>query len=164
VKGRELANAALAVFERRRAAYPDGISIDDLVRELRSAAVGIDGDNDSRVLADALNRSQVDNVWARQEGALWLPGSGLQRSADGLSGRALAEALYDFVRTRWPSGRFHYEEARVQLEKTGARVKGTGSVTRAALVGSPDLFAPVAGARGWWHWLPPRSGEAPDED
>jgi hypothetical protein len=162
--GRALADVALAVFARRRSAYPEGISVPDLASELRQAGVPVDGEDPHRTLSDALNASQVDNVWARQEGATWLPGSGVARPVDGLSGRALADDLYDFVRARWPSGRFHHEEARVQLEKTGVRVRGTGSVTRAALSGAPDRFAPVEGARGWWRWLPPRDRPRPEAE
>jgi len=154
VRPEGLAETALDVYRRRVTVYRDGISVPDLLRELALAGVNVGGDNPERTLSDALNRAQIDNLWARQEGGVWLPGSGERRRAAGLSGRPLAEALYDFVRVRWPSGRFHYEEARVQLEKTGVKVKGTGSVTRSALVGAPDLFAPVQGARGWWRWLP----------
>jgi len=153
VRAEELAGVALEVFRRRAGAYPDGISVPDLLRELTMAGVHVDGDNPERILSDALNRSQIDNVWARQEGALWLPGSGEARSADGLSGRALAEALYDFVRGRWPGGQFHYEDARLGLEKTGVKVKGTGSVTRSALERARDLFVRVDGQRGMWRWL-----------
>ena len=157
MRGAELAREALRVFKARQATYPVGISVVDLEHELRMAGVTVDGDDPGRTLSDALNASQVDGIWARQDEALWLPGTGVSKRASGLSGRPLAVALYNFVRERWPSGRFHYEEARVQLEKTGVSVKGTGSTTRAALVGSPDLFAPIAGAPGWWRWLPPKS-------
>ena len=72
MKGLELARAALEIYGRRGKVYPDGIIVDDLERELRLAGVSVDGDNTSRALADALNASQVDGVWARQDGAAWL--------------------------------------------------------------------------------------------
>ena len=46
----------------------------------------------------------------------------------------------------------HHDEARLGLEKTGADVKGTGSVTRNALAGSPDRFRPVEGKPAYWRW------------
>ncbi len=69
----------------------------------------------------------------------------------GVVRRSVGYALYDFVRVRWPSGRFHCEEARVALEKTGVKVKGTGW-GRTGPVPSPG------GARGWWRWLPNERG------
>ena len=153
MRATELAAAALDVFRRRAGAYPGGISVPDLLRELSMAGVSVDGDNPERTLSDALNRGQVDNLWARQDGAVWLPGTGETRSGEGLSGRPLAEALYEFVKVRWPGGTFHYEAARVALEKTGVQVKGTGSTTRSAMDRATDLFAHVPGQRGMWRWV-----------
>src|SRR5688500_10868218 len=98
VRGLDLAKSALAIYERRTAAYPAGISLEDLERELRMAGIEVDGADPRRTLADALNAAQVDRVWERQEGAVWLPGPGISARAEGLSGSALAQALYEFVR------------------------------------------------------------------
>ena len=122
---------------------------------MRLAGVSVDGDNTSRAIADALNASQVDGVWARQDGAVWLPGDGVSRRVQGLSGKALADALYDLVRVRWPGGSFHYETAGEALRRTGVPIKGTGRTISAALEGSPERFARIPGARGQWRWLPP---------
>ncbi len=90
MRGIVLARAAQPVFERRRAAYPHGITVGELERELRLAGITIDGDDPHRTLADALNASQVDHVWARQDDARWLAGDGNSARLSGLSGVALA--------------------------------------------------------------------------
>lgn len=74
------------------------------------------------------------------------------RARHDLSGRALAEVLHAFVQQRCPGHVFHYEEARVALERTGVDVRGTGSVTRAALAATTDLFEHIPEKRGYWRW------------
>ena len=148
--GKALAKRAADIYSNRLGAYPEGIAIDELYSELRMAGHPIDGDNPISVLRSALNASQAEGIWVMVDGGLWGLGSGVSSNLEGLSGKALADALYDFVRVRWPSHLFHYEEARVQLEKTGIKVKGTGSTTLGALRGAPDRFVPDR--PGWWRW------------
>jgi hypothetical protein len=150
--GIALAHSAAEVFSRRVGAYPDGIAMEELLAELRMSGLRIDADDPVSVLRSALNSSQAHGVWERLEGGLWRLGDGVSSKVEGLTGRGLADAMYAFVQQRWPSHLFHYEEARVQLEKTGLKVKGTGSTTLGALKGSPDRFEPVPGRRGWWRW------------
>ena len=88
--GIALAQQALDVFLPRAGAYPGGIRIDELVRELGLAGQAIGGKDPHRTLRDALNSSQVRGVWLRQEGATWVPGTGVSKMNAGLSGRALA--------------------------------------------------------------------------
>jgi len=113
---------ARAMFELRRGASADGVTLEELLRGLRMAGIEVDGDDPNCTLADALSASQADRVWERQDGATWLSGTRLARPGTGSLAKPLADALSDPVRVRWPSGRFHHEEARVQLEKTGVRV------------------------------------------
>ncbi len=152
LKGQALAETALRVFRLREQTYPSGIAVDDLEREMRLQGVVIASDNDITALRSALNASQAKGTWRLVDAGLWLPGNGISKGSSGLSGKALAAALYDFVRVRYPGHEFHYEEARVALEKTGVDVKGTGNTTRGALTGSPDRFTPVVGKRGYWRW------------
>lgn len=70
----------------------------------------------------------------------------------GLTGKALADALYDFVRDRYPNHVFHYEAAREALQKTGVDVKGTGATTRGALKGAGDRFEKLPDRTGRWRW------------
>ena len=71
---------------------------------------------------------------------------------EGLAGRPLAEALYAFVQVAYPGHVFHYEKARVGLERTGVAVRGTGSTTRGALAAASDLFEHEPGRGGLWRW------------
>jgi hypothetical protein len=150
--GVALAQQALDVFLPRAGAYPGGIRVDELVRELGLAGHAIGGNDPRRTLRDALNSSQVRGVWQRQDGATWVPGTGVSKMNAGLSGRALAEALHQFVRELYPAREFHYERAREELEATGAEVRGTGDTTRAALVAATDLFESVPDRRAYWRW------------
>jgi hypothetical protein len=150
--GIALAKRAANLFRTRVGAYPDGITIEELHAELRMAGHRIEGDEPNSVLRSALNGSQAHGIWQMVEGGLWGLGNGVSSKLEGLAGRALADALYEFVQRRWPSHRFHYEEARVQLERSGVKVKGTGSTTLAALRGAPDRFEPDVIHRGWWRW------------
>jgi hypothetical protein len=150
--GIALARRAAEVFKSRAGAYPDGIGIQDLESELRMAGVHIEGDDPEVVLRSALNSSQTHGVWVPVEGYLWALGSGLPSKTDGLTGRALADELYRFVEVRWPSHLFHYEVAREALERTGVKVKGTGTTTLNALRGSPERFEADPIHRGWWRW------------
>ena len=150
--GITLAQQALAVFLPRAGAYPDGIRVEELIRELGLVAHEIGGEDPRRTLRDALNSSQVRGVWQRQNGATWAPGIGVSKMEGGLSGRALAEALHDFVRVRYPAGEFHYETAREELEASGVQVRGTGNTTRAVLVAATDLFESVPDRRAYWRW------------
>ena len=140
------------MFQPRAGAYSGGIRIDDLVRELRLAEVVIGGRDPRRTLRDALNSSQVRGVWQRQDGATWVPGTGVSKMSAGLAGRALAKALHDFVRVKYPAGEFHYEVAREELEATGVQVRGTGETTRTALESATDLFERVPDRRAYWRW------------
>jgi hypothetical protein len=149
--GQELARVALEVFRLRAGAYPDGIRVGELERELRLAGFPVGGNDPSVRLQSALNASQVLGLWRRVGGGPWVPGSGVSKMDGGLSGRALAEALHAFARETYPNRVFHYEEIRVRLERTGVQVKGTGQTTRSALVAARDLFEPE-GRRGWWRW------------
>jgi hypothetical protein len=126
--------------------------MDEMLVELRRAGCSVAGDDPTMTLRSALNGSQKNGVWVRYDGGLWALGSGESKMESGLSGRALAEALYDFVRVAYPGHVFHYEEGRVRLERTGVEVKGTGSTTRAALVSADDLFEHVPDRRGYWRW------------
>jgi hypothetical protein len=140
------------VFLPRAGAYPGGIRVDELVRELGLAGHAIGGNDPRRTLRDALNSSQVRGVWQRQDGATWVPGTGVSKMNAGLSGRALALALHEFVRVRYPAGEFHYEVAREELEATGVQVRGTGETTRTALESANDLFERVPDRRAYWRW------------
>ena len=149
--GRELARVAREVFDHRAAAYPGGIRTSELEREFRLAGHEVGGSSPDTTLESALNGEQVYGLWHRLGGGLWAPGSGVSKMEGGLSGRRLAEALHAFVRETYPGHIFHYEEARVRLERTGVEVKGTGRTTRVALVAADDLFEP-SGQRGYWRW------------
>jgi hypothetical protein len=151
-RGIELARLALDTFRVRAGAYPDGIKVRELQHELDLAGHPIDADNAYSVLQSALNASQAHGLWARVGGGLWEPGDGISKMTDGLSGRALAEALYAFVKVRYPGQVFDYEGARLGLEATGVDVKGTGDITRAALRSATDLFEHVPGRDGQWRW------------
>ena len=146
-RGLTLARLALEVFLKRAASYPDGITIQDLDRELRLADQEVPSNPSNTTLRNALNGSMRYGVWAQGGRGLWTPGDGKSKMEDGLSGRDLAEALYWFVKGRWPGGVFDHTEARLALERTGVNVKGTGSMLRNA----PDLFEPLPG-RGKWRW------------
>ena len=150
--GMELAHASLGVFVDRAGAYPHGITIAELIGELQRAGVAIGGNDPSSTLRTALNGSQAYGLWLRLDGGLWVEGAGQSKMDSGLSGRALAEALHAYVRDRYPSHEFHYEVARVGLERTGVEVKGTGRTTRAAMLAAPDLFEHVETRRGYWRW------------
>jgi hypothetical protein len=152
LKGQALAEAALRVYRLREETYRAGITVDELEREMRLQGIAIASDNNITALRSALNASQAKGTWRLVDAGMWLPGDSIPKGSAGLSGRALADALYGFVRVRYPGHEFHYEEARVALEKTGVEVKGTGNTTRGALTGSPDRFTPVAGKRGYWRW------------
>ena len=150
--GQVLADEALRVYRLREARYPTGITIDELELELRQQGVRIDSDNHLTALRSALNGSQKRGTWRLADAGMWQPGDGVSKTESGLTGKALAAALYDYVRVRYPDHVFHYEEVRVGLERTGVEVKGTGSTTRGALSGAPDRFEQVTGRRGYWHW------------
>ena len=151
-RGVELAGLALDVFRARAATYPDGIKVRELQRELELADHPVDADNAYSVIQSALNASQPHGLWARQGGGLWLPGDGISKMQSGLSGRDLAEALHAFVKGRYPGGVFGYEQARLALEATGVKVKGTGKTTRGALARATDLFGHLPGRGGKWRW------------
>ena len=101
--GIALAKRPAEVFGSRLGAYPDGIAIDELNSELRMAGNRIDGDNPSAVLRSALNASQANGIWEMVDGGLWALGNGASSRLEGLTGNALADALYEFVRRRWPN-------------------------------------------------------------
>ena len=103
-------------------------------------------------LRSALNGSQAHGVWRRRDGGPWVRGDGNSKMLNGLSGRPLADALYDFVTEAYPGQVFHYEKARVGLERTGVAVRGTGNTTRAALASATDLFEHEPGRGGLWRW------------
>jgi hypothetical protein len=151
-RGLGLALVAAEIYRRRAAAYRGGIRMGEMLEELRRAGCSVAGDDPIITLRSALNGSQKNGVWVRHDGGLWLLGSGESKVASGLSGRALAEALYAFVRVEYPRRVFHYEEARVRLERTGVDVKGTGTTTRTALERADDLFEHVPDRRGYWRW------------
>jgi hypothetical protein len=151
-RGVELARLALGVFRVRAGAYPDGVKVRELQRELELAGHPVDADNAYSVIASALNASQPHGLWARQGGGLWLPGDGVSKMKSGLFGRALAEALHAFVKGRYPGRVFDYEAARLALEATGVKVKGTGRTTRGALARATDLFEHLPGQTSRWRW------------
>ncbi|MBF6605171.1 MAG: hypothetical protein IVW53_06265 [Chloroflexi bacterium] len=152
LKGQALALEALRVYRLAEARYPSGITIAELEYELRIAGVRIESDNDVVALRSALNASIVKGIWRLVDVGMWLPANGVSKTETGLAGKPLAAALHDFVRVTYPDHEFHYERAREALERTGVKVKGTGSTTRASLVGAPDRFTPVVGKRGYWRW------------
>lgn len=152
LKGQALALEALRVYRLAEARYRSGITIAELDDELRIAGVRIESDNYAIALRSALNASIVKGIWRLVDVGMWLPGDGVSKAETGLTGKALAAALYDFVRRTYPDHEFHYERAREALERTGVKVKGTGATTRAALAGAPDRFTPVVGKRGFWRW------------
>jgi hypothetical protein len=123
-RGVELARLALDIFRVRAAAYHDGIKIRELQRELELAGHPVDADNAYSVIHAALNRSQPHGLWARHDGGLWQPGDGV----------------------------FDYETARLALEATGVKVKGTGNTTSASLRNAPDLFEHEPGRQSMWRW------------
>ena len=151
-RGVELARLALDIFRVRAAAYHDGIKIRELQRELELAGHPVDADDAYSVIHAALNRSQPHGLWARHDGGLWQPGDGVSKMRDGLSGRALAEALHAFVKGRYPGGVSDYETARLALEVTGVKVKGTGNTTSASLRNATDLFEHEPGRQSMWRW------------
>jgi hypothetical protein len=152
LKGQALANEALRVYRRVAAKYPSGISAAELLEELRLAGDTIAAPNHRSALASALNQSQARGVWSNMARGLWLPGSGFDKTASGLYGEELADAIYTYVQRRYPEGVFHYEEAREGLEATGVDVRGTGSTMRGALNRAGPRFEKVAGRRGYWRW------------
>ena len=152
VKGQALAEEALRIYRLKAGNYPTGITVEDLERELRLQGVQIISDNHITALRSALNNSQAKGTWRNVDLGMWLPGDGVSKSATGLSGRPLAEALYDFVRVQYPVHDFYYESARLAFTRTGIDVKGTGSTTRSALAAASDLFEAVPGRRGYWRW------------
>jgi len=151
-RGVGLARVAMEVFAPRAAAYPQGITIGELANELRMAGRPIHGGDPQMTLRSALNNSQVHGVWRRRNGGLWVAGDGNSKMLEGLAGRPLAEALYAFVQVAYPGHVFHYEKARVGLERTGVAVRGTGSTTRGALAAASDLFEHEPGRGGLWRW------------
>jgi hypothetical protein len=150
--GQALALEALRVFRHVEGKYPSGITIEELEYELRVQDVRIESDNYITALRSALNASQKGGTWRLVDAGMWLPGNGVSKTETGLTGKVLAGALYVFVRDRYPDHVFHYETARVGLEKTGVLVKGTGSTTLGALNGAGDRFERVVGRRGYWRW------------
>jgi hypothetical protein len=150
--GQALAVEALRVFRRVEGKYPSGITIEELEYELRVQDVRIESDNYITALRSALNASQKGGTWRLVDAGMWLPGNGVSKTDTGLTGKALADALYAFVCDRYPDHVFHYETARVGLEKTGVPVKGTGSTTLSALNRAGDRFERVVGRRGYWRW------------
>lgn len=151
-KGAKLSEAAhLRATARDR--YTAGVEIPDLVRDLELSGIRIAGDNPEQTLRSALNADQAR--WINRDGT-WVPI--LEKRAVGteISGRALAEVAYAFVRERYASDRvFHYERAKEALLATGVRIKGraTGPTMHKALLGAPDKFEryPARG-RGYWRW------------
>ena len=91
---------AVRVFRLVEAKYPTGITIDDLKYDLRVHGVRIASDNQTTALRSALNDSQKEGTWRSVDTVMWLPGDGVSKTETGLSGKALADALYDFVRDR----------------------------------------------------------------
>jgi hypothetical protein len=151
-RGVGLARTALEVFQARIGAYPDGIRIKELADELGRADKPIFGARPLVTLQSALNASQAHGVWHRKAGALWVAGSGNSRMESGLSGRALAEALYGFVVVHYPDHIFHYGKTLDELERSGIKVRGTGNTMRAALAGAPKRFEHIPGRSGNWRW------------
>lgn len=150
--GMGLARLALDVFRKRSESYPDGIRLAELLRELSLAGHSVGGNDPLVTLRSGLNGSQKFGLWVRHDGGVWFPGDGQSKMDAGISGRELAEALHRYVVEENPGGVFHYEKARVGLERTGVDVRGTGSTTRAALVAATDLFEHVPGRGGLWRW------------
>lgn len=152
LKGQALADEAVCGFQIVEGKYPTGITVPELEEELRGQRVRIESDNYLTALFSALNASERRGIWRKVDDGRWMPGSGVSKMDSGLSGRALADALYALVVSRYRGREFHHETAREQLEKTGTDVNGTGSTTRSALTGPPDRFEPVIGKRGYWRW------------
>lgn len=151
LRGRALAEEALRIFRLREDRYRTGISVPELLDEFQVRGVRISSSNDASVLRDAMNKSQARGTWSLIGDGQWVPGSGIVKT--GLTGRALAEALYAFARERYPGREFGYEEIRMGLERTGVRVQGLGDVTSKALASATDLFRKVPGRPGVWRWM-----------
>ena len=149
LRGKALADETLRIFKIRAERYPAGASVPELRDDLRDFGVWIGSDNDESVLRSALNQSQERGTWRMVDEARWYPGDGIAKA--GISGRELAVAMHAFVMQAYPGGEFHYEIARLGLEKTGVKVKGLGGPTRSALAAAPDLFE-MSPRRGYWRW------------
>jgi hypothetical protein len=152
VRGLGLARTALQVFQARFGTYPDGIRIKELADELARAEKPIFGASPLVTLQSALNASQAHGVWHRKAGALWVAGSGNSKMDSGLYGRALAEAIYDFVVVHYPDHIFHYGKTLDEMEASGTKVRGTGNTMRAALGGAPERFEHIPDRSGNWRW------------
>jgi hypothetical protein len=100
LKGQALAEEALRICHLKEGNYPTGITVEDLEREIRLQGVRIASDNHLTALRSALNNSQAKGTWRNADVGMWLPGDGVSKSATGLSGRPLAEALYDALSAR----------------------------------------------------------------
>jgi hypothetical protein len=152
LKGRELAEEALRIYRTVEAKYRRGITVPELLDEIHASRQKIAAPNFRSALQSALNDSQARGVWQRVGRGTWLPGSGVDRTNSGLSGKPLADATYAFVRERYPNGQFHYGIALDGLEAAGVAVKGTGHVMLAALKSAPDRFEKLPGRKGLWRW------------
>ena len=153
LSGKKLAEAAhLLLMHRDR--YRSGIQIEELVKLLEASGISIAGDDPWSTLRSALNMAQ--KTWVHGDDATWIPVNEVRPVGTELSGRLLSDAVYAFVKERYPNDRvFHYDQAKEALMKTGVRIKGTatGPTMRAALKGSPNRFEPApSGVRGWWRW------------
>ncbi len=153
LSGAKLAEAAhlMAVHKDR---YRSGSEIVDLVRDLERSGIRIAGDDPSMTLRSALNADQTH--WVNRGAGIWSPIDEIRPIGTELSGRALSDVIYPFVREKYAADRvFHYELAKEAMLRSGVRIKGraTGPTMRAALVGSPDRFEPYpARGRGFWRW------------
>ena len=152
LRGKALARNALETFQLVQGKYPSGITVPELLEELRHRGRKIAHADERLALQSALNDSQARGVWSRVARGLWLPGNGFDKTASGLYGQDLADAVYPFVQRRYPNGTFHYEKAREELEATGVDVRGTGHVMLHALNGSPLRFEKLPGRKGFWRW------------
>lgn len=150
--GAKLAEAA-HLLARRKDPHRLGMETPDLVRDLEASGIRIAGDDPWTTLRSALNADQAH--WLNHGGP-WVAIEEIRPVGTELSGRALSDVIYPFVRELYTKDRaFHYETAKEALLRTGIRIKGraTGPTMRAALVGSPDRFEPMpARGRGWWRW------------
>ena len=156
--GRKLSEAAYLLASHRDLTH-SGFEVADLARELELTGVRIAGDDPVMTLRSALNADQAR--WVNRGDGLWIWILEKRPVGTELSGRALADVIYQFVQSRYTTDRgFHYEIAKDAMLKTGVRIKGsaTGPTMRSALVGSPDRFEPMPSrGRGWWRWKEPQT-------